>query len=132
MKEEEMEKLIEEMSVRREKLVGTLIFDHYFYRETIFARIKEEVEFKPFINLPFYVLTKNNEIKLAHKTVDFLTYGIADLHGELMEFCLDYNYKLIGVGSSKYDLKYFQQCLKEKDIEYMFEKDNKGEIKLFV
>ena len=130
MKEEE--KILEELLIRREKLGETLIFDHNFYRETIFTRLKEENEYKPFINLPFYILTKNNEIKIAYKTVDILMCGIADLHGELINFCFDHNYKLIGVGSSKYDLDYFKQHLKMKGIDYTFEKDDKGKIKLYI
>ena len=126
------DKSLEERLKRREELGKVFIFDHNFYRETIFAALKDEEEYKPFVRLQFFILTKDNSLKLANKIVDILTFGIADIHGEMIQFCYDNNYRLVGVGSKKYGISYFQKQLDDKGIAYQFEHDNEGNAKIFI
>lgn len=123
---------LEQKLKHREELVRTFLFDHDFYRETIFARIKEEPEYKPFINVSFVILTEENAIKIANKTIDILTFGIANIHGEFIKYCFTNNYRLVGIGSKKYGLEYFERHLNDNEIDYHFEEGEDGKIKLFI
>ena len=108
-----------------------LLFDKWFYFETIYGAFKYQYDYMPYIRFQFYVLNKDGYVKLAAINICILDNGLKDILDILIEFCDNTNSKLIGCPSSIHTLEYFTNKMEENNISYGFEKDNEGRLKIF-
>lgn len=108
-----------------------LLFDKWFYLETIYDAFKYQYDYMPYIHFQFYVLNKDGYVKLAAINICILDNGLKDILNILIEFCNDTNSKLIGCPSSKHTLEDFINKMEENNIYYEYEKDYEGRLKIF-